>query len=161
MSEEMKDQLTTADLAYGKPETTEERTETDNRLDAGHVTADKPEAVAISGPSLLPDEGRSEYQERWGSIQTKFVDEPKQCVQEADALVADVIQQLATKFAEQRKSLEQQWGSGGEASTEDLRQAFNTIVPFSSACSRPDTGLNLPQEPCRRSERLCGITSKA
>jgi hypothetical protein len=81
-------------------------------------------------PSLLPDEGRSKYQEQWISIQTKFVDEPKQSVQEADALVADVIQQLATKFAEQRKSLEQQWGSGGEASTEDLRQALQHYRSF-------------------------------
>jgi len=129
MSEETKDQLTTADLAYGKRETTEEK-QTDNRLDGDQVTADKPEAAAMSEPSLLPDEARSKYQEQWGSIQTKFIDEPKQCVQEADALVADVIQQLATKFAEQRKSLEQQWGSGGEASTEELRQALQHYRSF-------------------------------
>jgi hypothetical protein len=130
MIEETKDQLTTADLAYGRRETTEEVHGTDNRLDGEHVVADKQETGAVSEPSLLPDEDRSQYQEQWGSIQTKFVDEPKQCVQEADALVADVIQQLATKFAEQRKSLEQQWASGGEASTEDLRQALQHYRSF-------------------------------
>jgi len=132
MSEVTKDQLTTADLAYGKRETMEEKHETGNRLEGQPVEPDKREAqtVTVSEASLLPDEDRSKYQEQWGSIQTKFVDEPKQCVEEADALVADVIQQLATKFAESRKSLEQQWGSGGEASTEDLRQALQHYRSF-------------------------------
>jgi hypothetical protein len=130
MSEETKNQLTTADLAYGKRETTEEEHGADNRLDGEHVTVDKHENAAVSEPSLLPDDDRSKYQEQWASIQTKFVDEPKQCVQEADALVADVIQQLATEFAEQRKSLEQQWSSGGDASTEDLRQALQHYRSF-------------------------------
>jgi len=130
MSEVTKDQLTTADLAYGKRETTDEKHETDDRPDGEHVAVDKHETAVVSESSLLPDEDRSRYQEQWGSIQTNFVDEPKQCVQEADALVADVIQKLATKFAEQRTSLEQQWGSGGDASTEDLRQALQQHRAF-------------------------------
>ena len=130
MTQEIKDQLTTADLAYGRSET-EESDETISRPDADPVETDLTTSTAKpTEPALLPDEGRAEYQERWTSIQTKFIDEPKVCVQEADSLVAEVIQQLAANFAEQRKTLEQQWGSGGEASTEDLRQALQHYRSF-------------------------------
>ena len=128
--EETKGQLTTADLAYPKRETTEVSGTLDNRVDGERANAGK-DTTAVRAESALFSEGdRSKYQEQWDSIQTKFIDEPKECVQEADALVASVIQQLATKFAEQRTSLEQQWGSGGEASTEDLRQALQHYRSF-------------------------------
>jgi hypothetical protein len=138
MSEVTNDQFTTADLAYDKRETTEERQDTDNRLDEQHVEPDEredetiteDETVIASEAFLLPDEDRFQYQKQWDSIQTKFVDEPKQSVQQADALVADVIQRLATRFAEQRTSLEQQWGSGRDVSTEDLRQALQHYRSF-------------------------------
>jgi hypothetical protein len=128
--EETKGQLTTADLAYPNRETTEVSGASDSRVDGERANAGR-DATAVSAQTALLSEGdRSKYQEQWGSIQTKFIDEPKECVQEADALVAGVIQQLATKFAEQRSSLEQQWGSGGEASTEDLRQALQHYRSF-------------------------------
>jgi hypothetical protein len=132
MSDVTNDQLTAADLAYGKGETTEEEHDTGNRLEGQHVEPDEPEdeTVAVSEASFLLDEDRSRYQEQWDSIQIKFVDEPKQSVQEADVLVADVIQQVATRFAESLNSLEQQWGSGGEVSTEDLRQTLQHYRSF-------------------------------
>ena len=125
--EETRGQLTTADLAYPKRETTEVGGTSDSRVDGERANAG---TVSSAESALLSEGDRSKYQEQWGSIQTKFIDEPKECVQEADALVAGVIQQLATKFAEQRTSLEQQWGSGGEASTEDLRQALQHYRSF-------------------------------
>ena len=128
--EETKGQLTTADLAYGKQEATEGSPMVDSRVDEERANGYRDATVMSSESALLPEGDRSKYQEQWGSIQTKFIDEPKECVQEADALVAGVIQQLATKFAEQRTSLEQQWGSGGEASTEDLRQALQHYRAF-------------------------------
>ena len=128
--EETSGQLTTADLAYGRQEPTEESPTTEGRIDGEHLNSSRDATMVSSAPALLPESDRSKYQEQWGSIQTKFVDEPKACVQEADALVAGVIQQLATKFAEQRTSLEQQWGSGGEASTEDLRLALQQYRSF-------------------------------
>jgi hypothetical protein len=130
MTQETKGQLTTADLAYNKPEAPEENRMTDSRADGGRANAGRDATVVSAESALLPEGDRSKYQEQWSSIQTKFIDEPKECVQEADALVAGVIQQLATKFAEQRTSLEQQWGSGGEASTEDLRQALQHYRSF-------------------------------
>jgi hypothetical protein len=128
--EETKGQLTTADVAYNKPEAPEESPTAESRVDGERANAGRDATAVSSESALLPEGDRSKYQEQWGSIQTKFIDEPKECVKEADALVAGVIQQLATKFAEQRTSLEQQWGSGGEASTEDLRQALQHYRSF-------------------------------
>ena len=39
------------------------------------------------------------YRTRWSAIQTGFVDEPRRAVEEADALVAEVIRRLAEGFA--------------------------------------------------------------
>jgi len=130
MTQETKGQLTTADLAYNKPEAPEESPTTNRRVEGERANGSSDATVVNSESALLPEGDRSKYQEQWDSIQTNFIDEPKECVQEADALVAGVIQQLATKFAEQRTSLEQQWGSGGEASTEDLRQALQHYRTF-------------------------------
>jgi hypothetical protein len=61
-----------------------------------------------------------------GGVQTAFVDDPKDCVQKADALVSDLVEQLTTGFgfAQARSHLEEQWSRGEEASTEDLRMAL-------------------------------------
>lgn len=61
---------------------------------------------------------------RWREIQVGFVDEPRQAVQEADALVADLMQRLARTFANERAQLEARCSGGDEVSTEDLRQGL-------------------------------------
>ena len=73
------------------------------------------------------------YRTRWDGIQTGFVDEPKRAVQEADALVAQVITRLSEVFADERTRLEQQWGhadQGQQISTEDLRLALRKYRSF-------------------------------
>lgn len=70
------------------------------------------------------------YRTQWDAIQTGFVDEPRKAVQEADALVAVVIGRLSDVFAAERTSLENQWGKGDEASTEDLRVALQKYRSF-------------------------------
>src|SRR5256885_2303646 len=57
-------------------------------------------------------------------IQAQFVDEPRSAVQDADALVADLMQRLARTFAAERAQLESRWASGEDVSTEDLRQGL-------------------------------------
>jgi hypothetical protein len=79
---------------------------------------------------LLSADKLAGYGERWTGVQAKFVDEPKQSVEQADGLVAEVIQDLAKRFAEERSNLEGQWARGGEASTEDLRQALQHYRSF-------------------------------
>jgi len=62
--------------------------------------------------------------DRWKDLQVAFVDQPREAVQEADALVASTIKQLSETFAAERKKLEQAWGQGEEVTTEDLRLAL-------------------------------------
>jgi hypothetical protein len=61
---------------------------------------------------------------RWQEIQAGFVDEPRRAVQDADALVADLMQQLAQMLASEREQLESHWATGVDVSTEDLRQGL-------------------------------------
>jgi len=63
-------------------------------------------------------------------VQSAFVDDPRDCVQKADGLVAEVIDKLTTGFAEARSRLEEQWARGEEASTEDLRVALKRYREF-------------------------------
>lgn len=67
---------------------------------------------------------------RWGKVQTGFVDEPRWAVQEADKLVARTMDCLTEGFANERSSLEKQWGRGDAASTEELRLAFQRYRTF-------------------------------
>ena len=67
---------------------------------------------------------------RWDDIQAAFVDDPAECVQKADTLVTEVVEQLTTAFSEARSRLEAQWARGEQASTEDLRQALTRYREF-------------------------------
>ena len=51
-------------------------------------------------------------------------------VEDADALVATVMQRLAEGFAQERERLEAQWGRGEDISTEDLRVALQRYRSF-------------------------------
>jgi len=66
----------------------------------------------------------------WNEIQGKFVDEPRSAVQQADALVADVIKKITRMFANEHSSLEAQWKEGKDVSTEDLRKALQHYRSF-------------------------------
>src|SRR3954469_17471809 len=77
---------------------------------------------------LLSDAGG--FQARWEEIQVRFVDEPRGAVEDADALVATVMQRLAEGFAQERDRLEAQWGRGEDISTEDLRVALQRYRSF-------------------------------
>ena len=63
-------------------------------------------------------------------MQHGFVDAPRQAVEHADGLVAEVMQHLAKTFADERSRLEGQWDQGGDVSTEDLRTAFQRYRSF-------------------------------
>jgi hypothetical protein len=81
-------------------------------------------------PELLPREQNAEFQTRWEQIQTGFVDEPRQTVEQADELVADLMKRLAEGFAAERERLEGQWGRGEDVSTEDLRVTLQRYRGF-------------------------------
>lgn len=82
-----------------------------------------------AGP-LLSAEASSSFQRRWEEVQTRFVDEPRRAVEDADGLVANLMQQLAEGFARERERLEAQWDRGEDISTEDLRIALQRYRSF-------------------------------
>ena len=80
--------------------------------------------------SLLEDGELQSMTMRWKDIQAEFVDEPHKAVQEADALVAELMQRLAAMFAGERAGLEERWAGGNRVSTEDLRQGLRRYRSF-------------------------------
>ncbi len=94
---------------------------------AGADTAEN--ATDEAAPLLSPDEAES-FQGRWQSVQGDFVDQPREAVERADRLVADLMQRLAAQFSETRTSLEKQWEGQEDASTEDLRVAMTRYRSF-------------------------------
>jgi hypothetical protein len=92
----------------------------------GGNTAPGPERHA----SLLDDSELQSITMRWKDIQAEFVDEPSKAVQEADALVAELMQRLAQMFATERAELEGRWQGGSEVGTEELRQGLRLYRSF-------------------------------
>jgi hypothetical protein len=93
------------------------------------------QAVLVTNPaahngSLLNQDVSEHFRNRWGVIQAKFVDEPRAAVQQADALVTEVIDQITQMFEHEHSTLEGQWNQGSEVSTEDLRQALQHYRSF-------------------------------
>ncbi|HZS29246.1 MAG TPA: hypothetical protein VFB76_18620 [Candidatus Angelobacter sp.] len=80
--------------------------------------------------ALFAESEVTELRGRWTNVQSAFVDEPRQAVEEADKLVATVMQRLADGFAGERSSLEKQWDRGDNVSTEDLRVALQRYRSF-------------------------------
>ena len=79
---------------------------------------------------LLPGDEAEGFRRRWEDLQAGFVDEPRQKVEEADELVGDLMRQLTAGFSNERSSLEAQWDSGEDVSTEDLRIALTRYRSF-------------------------------
>lgn len=83
----------------------------------------------VETPPLIDEDKVTGFRDRWQNVQTGFVDDPKQAVQQADELVAAVISALATTFAEHKGDLEAQWQQG-EPATEELRIALRRYRSF-------------------------------
>ncbi|MDR3576032.1 MAG: hypothetical protein P4L50_19375 [Anaerolineaceae bacterium] len=83
-----------------------------------------------SSAALLDREESEHFRTRWNEIQGKFVDEPRSAVQQADALVSEVVGEITQMFAKEHSSLESQWNHGNDVSTEDLRKALQHYRSF-------------------------------
>jgi hypothetical protein len=97
------------------------------------------ETLAHQAPSITDDESPAalfnfeeseQFRARWNEIQGKFVDEPRFAVQQADALVSEVIEKITQMFANEHGSLEGQWNQGNDVSTEELRMALKHYRSF-------------------------------
>ena len=128
------ERLSTADIARGDRSAT-------GTTDGGAAGPDGPtpgsngrdHVSEIPGPRETPlfsEDASAELRNRWTDVQAGFVDEPRSSVEQADALVAEVMKRLADSFATERQGLEQQWQTGDEASTEDLRVALRRYRSF-------------------------------
>jgi len=138
---ERENRPTTADIAGREPvaddRTPGADTDTDTRADGleQQLGSERREPVdetaePAENRRLLEDDATSDVQTRWREIQGSFVDEPRRAVEDADALVADLMQRLADGFAQERSRLESQWDRGDEVSTEDLRVALQRYRSF-------------------------------
>jgi hypothetical protein len=123
--------LTTADIA--NPQAATEPADAERPLgrdvegqDAGMPAASDRDRLE---PLLGADEATG-FRTRWESIQTAFVDSPRQAVEQADALVAELMQRLAQTFTKERETLEDQWSRGDDVSTEDLRVGLQRYRSF-------------------------------
>ena len=83
-----------------------------------------------SSAALLNREDSEHYRTRWNEIQGMFVDEPRSAVEQADALVSEVIAQITQVFANEHNTLEGQWNQGNDVSTEDFRMALQHYRSF-------------------------------
>jgi hypothetical protein len=89
-----------------------------------------PQAPGDGHPSLFRDTDAADLRKRWSDIQGGFVDQPRQAVEQADSLVADVMKRLAENFTAERSGLEKQWDRGDDVTTEDLRVALQRYRSF-------------------------------
>jgi len=146
-------ELSTADLAGGG--TTARPTEPDGRLerqdrelDAAPTQDYEPQATAATSEPptatrtqpadqttdgaapLFPTGEVDTFRSRWQEVQIGFVDEPRSAVEQADGLVAEMMQRLAQVFSEERARLEEQWSRGNDIDTEDLRVALQRYRSF-------------------------------
>jgi hypothetical protein len=127
--------LSTAALAHADEQQTYDeqrvdgydRTETtDTRLNANASKASQ----ADERTALFSADETKNLRAEWDSVQVGFVDEPRQAVERADALVAGAMKRLAEMFAAERERLEKQWDRGDSVSTEELRLALQRYRSF-------------------------------
>jgi hypothetical protein len=101
---------------------------------AGRGTAESPHAQGVDEETaqtpLFQTHDADGFQTRWQDIQARFVDEPRESVEQADGLVAELMQRLAHEFAQERQNLEAQWAEGENADTEQLRVALRRYRSF-------------------------------
>jgi hypothetical protein len=126
--------LSTADMAA-----VAHRREEQANKDRESLREQKDSQNPVETEPLFDPQKVEDFRSRWLDIQTRFVDDPKASVRDADELVAQVIQNIAEIFAGERTYMEDQWKQGGEISTEDLRisitryrSLFNRLLSMGS-----------------------------
>jgi DNA-binding ferritin-like protein len=121
--------------AAGEPARAEQRTRTDEERTGETQAGQTQTAQQTAQPHdesrerLVPEDHAASYGSRWDAVKGTFVDEPREAVAQADALVGELLDELETLFREQRRSIEQGLDAD-ETSTEDLRMALRRYRSF-------------------------------
>jgi hypothetical protein len=113
------------------------------RIDPGAVDrtpeSDPLQKLAPVGPDAAMDPGTGSYQDRWGAVQAGFIDDPRRTVESAGALVAEIWDDIARTFTEEREGVDGRWQST-ESSTDDLivvmhdyRDLYGRLMDFTSS----------------------------
>lgn len=85
--------------------------------------------VATDAATLLDGDTAQGFRDRWRDVQLRFVDDPHAAAGEAQALVEEAIQALASALAAQKNTLGG-WQDAGSADTEQLRMAVRNYRDF-------------------------------
>ncbi|MFY1704036.1 hypothetical protein ACN28G_20245 [Micromonospora sp. WMMA1923] len=97
---------------------------------AGLDDADEPSSSVPADAARLFDPGTAQgFRDRWRDVQLRFVDDPKAAVGEAQSLVDEAIQALASALAAQKEKLGS-WQDAGSADTEQLRVSVRQYRDF-------------------------------
>jgi hypothetical protein len=126
--------ITDDESSTGQPQDTDDeiRREGDSRTSGAQMEAvdvGTDDDVSLREP-LLSESSVAGYRDRWEQIQARFVDDPRSSVEQADALVNEVIHDLETSFGSERDTLEGQWQRGEDVHTEDLRIVLRRYRSF-------------------------------
>ena len=95
----------------------------------GGVTGSPEADAAEQRAPLVPSDRADQFASRWNEVKGMFVDEPRKAVQQADALVGELLDDLERSFREQRKDIERGL-ENDDTSTEDLRMALRRYRSF-------------------------------
>lgn len=113
---------------YDQPDQVDQHDQVEESLPRNEERA--PVEDTAEGARLFAEDEVNRYRDEWRALQADFVDTPREAVQHADELVAQVIQSLATTFADHKRSLEGQWQEGEQVDTEELRIALRRYRSF-------------------------------
>jgi hypothetical protein len=122
--------------ASDEPSMTQEQQETPAVTRSDDEPVDGDGAPDTGGPAgqedvaLFEASEQEAFWDRWSAIQTSFVDEPRRSVEEANDLVADLMNRLVSSFRDEQSRLEEQWSRGEEVTTEDLRMTLQRYRSF-------------------------------
>jgi hypothetical protein len=95
----------------------------------GGVTGSTEADATEQRAPLVPSDRADQFASRWNEVKGMFVDEPRKAVQQADALVGELLDDLERSFREQRKDIERGL-ENDDTSTEDLRMALRRYRSF-------------------------------
>jgi hypothetical protein len=95
-----------------------------------HKTASPPTPL-FAEPEL------AEFRSLWSDVHGGFADEPRRTIEQADTLVASVMQRLSEGFANERSRLEKRWDQGDKVSPKHVRVAVRRYRSFFDRLLRP------------------------
>jgi hypothetical protein len=99
-------------------------------IDAPLPTNDPMDAKPGSGFTVHAPEESELLHKRWNEIQGEFVDDPHRAVQQANELVAELVEKTTQMLAKEKSTLESEWKPGNNVSTEELRQTMQHYRSF-------------------------------